>query len=151
MLPDPLPEREQVLPGADFEARVARRVRLAVHPDRDVHLLAGGADVEPREVVLAVRGDGVGFEPECGAVEGDGVREGGGGDEKVDVCEGEDHGCWVGLGGVWLVGWGLDSDVRVWMVVMRMGVLFLLIYMQLCVFACSTVLLMLFVACLCLP
>lgn len=124
MLPDPLSEREQVLPGAEFEARVARRVGFAVHPDRDVHLLPGGADVEPREVVLAVRGHGVRFEPEGGAVEGDGVREGGGGDEKVDVREGEDHGCWV-----WLVGWGLDSDVGVWMVVVRMGVLLLFIYM----------------------
>lgn len=112
MLPDPLPERQQILPRADFEARVARRVGFAVHPDRDVHLLPRGADVEPRKVVLAVRGHGVRFEPEGGAVEGDGVREGGGGDEKVDVREGEDHGCWMVVEVGWFFFWGLRLGGR---------------------------------------
>lgn len=56
-----------------------------------MHLLAGGPDVEPGEVVDAVRGDRAGGQAEGVAVEGGGVGEGARGDEEVDVGYAGDH------------------------------------------------------------
>lgn len=93
MPPNPLPQRQQLLRAADAETRVprARRLHGLVPRESDVHLLAGVGDVEPGELVLAVGRDGAGSQAEGLAVEGVGEVEGGGGDEEVDVGEGEDH------------------------------------------------------------
>lgn len=90
MLPNPPSQLEQMLGRADAEARVARRARL-VRADGDVDLLARVRDVEPGQVVRAVRGHGARRQAQRAAVEGCGVGEGARGDEEVDVGEGGDH------------------------------------------------------------
>lgn len=73
--------------------RLLEIVRLA---ERDMDLLAGGADVEPGEgFALQVR-DGARCEAEGVGVEGRGEMEGLRGDDEVDVVEAGDH---VGGGG----------------------------------------------------
>lgn len=93
MLPNPLPQLRQLSRRPDPETRVPRRVRL-VHARRDVDLLPGVADVEPCQVVFAVRGHGAGGQAQSFAVEGRGEGEGAGGHEEVYVCEAGDHCCW---------------------------------------------------------
>lgn len=116
MPPNPLPQRQQLLRAADAETRVprARRLHGLVPRESDVHLLAGVGDVEPGELVLAVGRDGAGSQAEGLAVEGVGEVEGGGGDEEVDVGEGEDHCfffflCSFGGVGVWWIGLGAEG------------------------------------------
>lgn len=107
MRPYPRPQLDQLLRRAEFETRVSRRLGGFVRPRCDVHLLAGRADVEPGEVVDAVRGDGARGEAQGGAVEGGGVGEGAGGDEEVYVGYAGDHG-WRGSDGrLARDGWGV--------------------------------------------
>lgn len=84
-------QRQQGLRRADAKARMAARVGahrvVGVFLQRDMDLLAGGADVEPGQLVGLRGGDGARGQAEGRGVEGFGFVEGVVGDCYVDVVE----------------------------------------------------------------
>ena len=107
MLPDPLPELQQLLTILELETRVPRTLHL-IRAECDVNLLSRFADVKPGQAVLLMCRDRAGLEAERRTVEVVGELECAVGHEHVHVSNAGDHVCGFSCGWLSCRGWRLD-------------------------------------------